>query len=82
MFIVVGAGVAVANSFFPERFQALVPEDQQGRVFGVVGGMANGLRPLGLAIAGPLTATVGAAGGYVICGLGILTATITFSATS
>lgn len=76
MFMIVGTGVAVANSLVPTLFQSLVPEDQQGRVFGVVGSLAIGLRPLGLAAAGPLIAGVGAAGGYAVCGVGIIFTTL------
>jgi MFS family permease len=79
MFVIVGGAAAVANSFIPTLFQSLVPEDQQGRVFGVVGSLAMGLRPVGLAAAGPLVAAVGATGGYAICGLGIVAATLVFA---
>jgi hypothetical protein len=78
MFLVVGVAVAVVNSFLPALFQSLVPEEEQGRVFGVVGSLANGLRPLGLAAAGPLIAAVGAAGGYAVCGVGIVATTLAF----
>jgi DHA3 family macrolide efflux protein-like MFS transporter len=77
----VAAGIAqpIANGSIMAALQSSVPADLQGRVFTLVGSVAAGMMPLGLAIAGPLSDVVGpqawfVAGGIaaVLLGLGAL----------
>jgi hypothetical protein len=72
----VGIGVAVANTSLITTFQRLVVPEQQGRVFGLVGGLSQALRPAGLALAAPLIALVGVRGAYVVCGAGLILGTV------
>ncbi len=80
MFTITGLGLVLTNSFLLTRLQTIVTPDQQGRVFGVAGALANGLRPIGLAAAGPLVGAVGPALSYTICGTGMLAATVWYAA--
>ena len=57
-----GVAIAVANTEGMTRVQRLVPPDMQGRVFGVLGSLVEGLRPAGLALGAPLLALVGVSG--------------------
>jgi hypothetical protein len=70
-----GVAIAVANTALLTTFQRDVPPEVIGRVFGVVGAMSEGLRPLGLVLAGPLLALAGASGAVVVVGAGVATAT-------
>jgi hypothetical protein len=75
VFLVGGIAVALANTSILTIFQTTVPRDVQGRVFGVVGALGEGLRPLGLALGGPLLAVTGVSGAFVIVGAGVVGAT-------
>jgi MFS family permease len=75
----VGAGVAIANTTLVTRFQLLVPPEQQGRAFGVIGGASQLLRPVGLALTAPLVAAFGVRGSYVACGAVLVLATLAWA---
>ena len=71
--LVGGVAIAVANTILITTFQNTVPEETQGRVFGALGAVGEGLRPLGLVLAAPLLALAGVAGAFVVVGLGVIT---------
>jgi MFS family permease len=74
-----GLAMAVANTGLITTYQRLVPADQQGRVFGIVGAAIQALRPIGLAVAAPLIAGVGITGSYVACGVVLVVATVVWA---
>ncbi len=65
-----GVGFAVMNVFFMVIFQTRIPNELQGRAFGTMGTISQGLRPVGLALT---ASAVGLLGGvapvFVLCGL-------------
>ncbi len=65
-----GVGFAVMNIFFMVIFQTRIPNELQGRAFGTMGTISQGLRPVGLALT---ASAVGLLGGvapvFVVCGL-------------
>jgi MFS transporter, DHA3 family, macrolide efflux protein len=65
-----GVGFAVMNVFFMVIFQTRIPNELQGRAFGTLGTISQGLRPVGLALT---ASAVGLLGGvapvFVLCGL-------------
>jgi DHA3 family macrolide efflux protein-like MFS transporter len=70
--VLVAGGVllAVCNIFISVVFQTRIPPEIQGRAFGAMGSLTQGLRPLGLAAVAPLVGlTGGAAGVYILCGV-------------
>jgi MFS family permease len=71
-----GIAVAVANTELITTFQRAVPAAVQGRVFGLVGALGQGLRPAGLGLGGPLLATAGVTGAFVTVGIGVIVATM------
>ncbi len=75
VFVVGGVAVAVANTALITIFQRSVPAEVQGRVFGVVGALGEGLRPAGLALGAPLLALMGVSGAFVTVGVGVVLAT-------
>jgi hypothetical protein len=77
-----GVSIAVANTALITIFQNSVAPEVQGRVFGVVGAMAEGLRPLGLLLAGPLLAFAGVSGAFAVVGLAVVAATVTWAVPS
>ncbi|MCB1002064.1 MAG: MFS transporter [Acidimicrobiales bacterium] len=77
--VVGGVAIAVANTEALTRFQRSVPAEVQGRVFGVLGSMSEGLRPAGLALGAPLLAIAGVSGAFAAVGAGIVLATIAFT---
>ncbi|MCJ7458709.1 MAG: MFS transporter [candidate division Zixibacteria bacterium] len=49
-----GFGFSFANILVPVVFQSKIPHEKQGRVFGTLGTISGGLRPLSLALVGVL----------------------------
>jgi len=49
-----GFGVSFANILVPVVFQTKIPHEKQGRVFGTLGTISGGLRPISLALVGLL----------------------------
>jgi len=47
-----GFGVSFANILVPVVFQSRIPHEKQGRVFGTLGTISGGLRPISLALVG------------------------------
>ena len=80
--LVGGVAIAVANTILITTFQNTVPEETQGRVFGTLGAVGEGLRPVGLLLAAPLLAVAGVAGAFVVVGVGVITATLLWMLTS
>ncbi len=74
--VVAGLAVAVANTEAITLFQRSVPPALHGRVFGVLGALAEGLRPAGLALAAPLLAVAGVTGAFAVVGLAVVAATL------
>jgi MFS family permease len=77
----IGVAVALANTLLMLRFQLTVPADRHGRVFGVVGSLSEGLRPAGMAMAGPLLATAGLTWSFLVIGAAVVVATALFAPT-
>lgn len=75
--LVCGVAVAVANTQVITGFQRTVPAAVQGQAFGVVGALAEGLRPAGLALAGPLLAVAGVTGAFVAIGATVVATALT-----
>jgi MFS family permease len=71
-----GIAIAVANTELITTFQRIVPAEAQGRVFGVVGSISEGLRPAGLALGGPLLAGIGVTAAFASVGAGVVLATL------
>ncbi|MCU1388020.1 MAG: hypothetical protein JWL72_1358 [Ilumatobacteraceae bacterium] len=76
VFAIGGIGIAVANTALLTTFQNSVAAEVQGRVFGVVSALGEGLRPAGLALAAPLLAIAGVRGSFVVVALCIVAATL------
>ncbi|MCR4392644.1 MAG: hypothetical protein NUV94_07820 [Candidatus Acetothermia bacterium] len=66
--LITGAMNPIANGPLQALVQAHVPPDMQGRVFSLIGGVAMGMSPLSLAIAGPVADLVGIRFWYVVGG--------------
>ncbi|MFN8023664.1 MAG: MFS transporter [Acidimicrobiales bacterium] len=77
--VVGGVAIAVANTEAMTRFQRSVPGELQGRVFGVLGSLSEGLRPAGLALGGPLLAVAGVSGAFAVVGASVVVATLVFA---
>jgi MFS family permease len=73
--VVGGVAIAVANAEAMTRVQRSVPGDVQGRVFGVLGSLSEGLRPAGLALGAPVLTVAGVSGAFVVIGTGVVLAT-------
>ncbi len=80
--LVGGVAIAVANTILITTFQNTVPEETQGRVFGALGAVGEGLRPVGLLLAAPLLAIAGVSGAFVVVGFGVILATLAWLLTS
>jgi hypothetical protein len=74
--VLAGVAVAVANTMMMTTFQRRIPPAIQGRAFGLIGSLAEGLRPAGLALAGPLLAVAGVGASLVVCGAGVAVAAL------
>jgi MFS family permease len=49
-----GFGLSFANILVPAFFQTRIPQEKQGRIFGTLGTISGGLRPISLALVGVL----------------------------
>jgi MFS family permease len=74
--LVAGVAIAVANTILLTTLQSTVRAETQGRVFGVLGSLSEGLRPLGMALGAPLLALAGVSGAFIIVGLCVAAATL------
>lgn len=77
--VVGGVAIAVANTEAMTRFQRRVPGEVQGRVFGVLGSLSEGLRPAGLALGAPLLAVAGVSGAFAVIGAAVVVSTLAFA---
>lgn len=75
-FIVGGFAIAIANTSLITSLQNVVAPEVQGRVFGTIGALGEGLRPAGLALGAPLLATLGVSGAFLVVGAGVVLATL------
>lgn len=64
--------IPVVQSSISTVLQEHVPEEKQGRVFGLLGAMYSGFMPLGMALFGPLSDVVKIQTMVIICGMGII----------
>jgi MFS family permease len=79
-----GFGFSFANVLVPVVFQTKIPQEKQGRVFGTLGTISGGLRPISLALVGVLggllpiqmiiflsgvLVTLGGLGGFLVKGI-------------
>ncbi len=69
-----GTGFAVTNILFSTVVQERVPDDRRGRVFGAIGAVAMGLRPVALAVVGVVADSFGAPTVIVVSGLSFVVA--------
>lgn len=67
--LLAGLLVPITNGSLGAIFQAAVDPSMQGRVFTLVGSMANAMSPIGLIFAGPLADAIGVQGWYLIGGV-------------
>lgn len=74
-----GIAIATANTILLTAIQAAVPAETQGRVFGVLGSLSEGLRPAGMALAGPLLALAGVSGAFIVIGVSVAVATLVWA---
>lgn len=74
--VLAGLAIAVANVEVMTRFQRSVPPELQGRVFGALGSVAEGLRPAGVVASAPLLAVAGVSGAFAAIGLGVAVSTL------
>jgi MFS transporter, DHA3 family, macrolide efflux protein len=63
-----GVGVAITNVFFMVVFQTRVPSALQGRVFGTLISLSQGLRPLSLAVTASAVGLLGVQWVLLVCG--------------
>jgi MFS family permease len=80
--LVCGIAIALANSLLISGFQNVAPPDAQGRLFGLIGSMSEGLRPLGLALGAPLLAVAGEAWAFFVVGVAVVAATAVWGRSS
>jgi MFS transporter, DHA3 family, macrolide efflux protein len=74
-----GVAIATANTILLTSIQTAVPAETQGRVFGVLGSLSEGLRPVGMALAGPLLAVAGVSGAFAVIGASVAVATLVWT---
>jgi DHA3 family macrolide efflux protein-like MFS transporter len=68
-FFVVGVMLPLTNGPLFAIVQAAVAPEMQGRVFTLIGSVAAAMSPLGLAIAGPISDTIGERTWFLVTGL-------------
>ena len=78
-FLIGGVAIALASTSLSTKLQEVVEPEVRGRVFGVVGALGEGLRPIGLAVGAPLLAIAGVSGAFVVVGVGIIVATVAWT---
>jgi DHA3 family macrolide efflux protein-like MFS transporter len=64
--------IPVVLTAAPTMLHEYVPEDKQGRVFGLFGAMYSGFLPLGMAVFGPLADIVQIQPMVLVCGVLLL----------
>jgi len=74
-----GVALAIANTVLVTTMQRVVAPEVQGRVFGVLTSVTTGLRPAGLALAGPLLAFAGVSGAFALVGLGVVAVSVVWA---
>ena len=77
--IACGVAISAVNTRLVTTFQSEVPANVQGRVFGVMGSLSEGSRPLGLLLAAPLLSGVGVRSSLVIVGLAVVLTAVTWA---
>ena len=77
--VVCGFALAVANTVLITTLQDVVPPEVQGRAFGILGSITQGLRPVGLLLAGPLLAVAGVEWSFVLVGLSVMVAALAWA---
>ena len=82
VFVVGGFAIAIANTLLITSLQNLVAPEVQGRVFGTLGAISEGLRPAGLALGAPLLAVAGVSGAFIVVGAGVVLATLAWGRAS
>jgi MFS family permease len=73
---VAGSAIAVGNTVIITRFQREAPAELHGRLFGLVGGLAEGLRPIGAVLGVPLLAVAGPGGAFAVVGALVVVAVL------
>ncbi len=71
IFIIGGAFIAVINVLIQVIFQTFISDEMRGRVFGAIGTLSQGLRPIALGFAGGLTDALGAPLMLIISGIAV-----------
>ena len=79
VFVIGGVAIALASTALSTKLQEAVAPEVRGRVFGVVGALGEGLRPVGLALGAPLLAFAGVSGAFIVVGIGIIVATLVWA---
>lgn len=74
----IGFGMSFGNGPIMAVLQATVEKSMQGRVFSLVGSIGSAMMPFGLAMAGPLSDSIGIGQLYYICGIAIVITVIVF----
>ncbi|MEO6124989.1 MAG: MFS transporter [Ilumatobacteraceae bacterium] len=77
--VVCGVAISAANTKLVTTFQNEVPANVQGRAFGIMGSLSEGLRPLGLLLAAPLLSGIGVQGSLVIVGAAVVLTAFTWA---
>ncbi|MGL5811204.1 MAG: MFS transporter [Nocardioides sp.] len=73
--LIAGVAIAVANTTLMTTFQSSVPSERHGRVFGVAGSIAEGLRPVGLVLSAPMLGLGGVTWAFVLVGSCVIAVT-------
>ncbi|MCB2179715.1 MFS transporter [bacterium] len=66
---VIGFSLPIANGSIGAIMQSSVTPEMQGRVFALLGSLAGGMSPIGLAIAGPVSDVIGIQAWFQIAGI-------------
>lgn len=77
--VVCGFALAVANTVLITTLQDAVAPEVQGRVFGILGSVTQGLRPVDLLLAGPLLAVAGVEWSFIVIGLSVIVAALAWA---
>ncbi len=79
VFVIAGVAIALASTSLSTNLQEVVAPEVRGRVFGAVGALGEGLRPVGLALGAPLLAIAGVSGAFIVVGIGVIAATLAWA---
>lgn len=69
LLLFIGVTISLINGSVNAMMQASVPIEMQGRVFALIGAVAMGASPIGLAFAGPVADKIGILPWFVIAGV-------------